>query len=75
VRDFALSSSSKTRKNTAPSRSDACLRKFIELIGDLMRIHSNSGRIDPGFLTIERVLMLLNVVVALVAVAFKNAYT
>ncbi|MGO2328113.1 hypothetical protein ACTXIU_15850 [Glutamicibacter arilaitensis] len=51
------------------------MRKFIELIGDLMRIHSNSGRIDPGFLTIERVLMLLNVVVALVAVAFKNAYT
>lgn len=34
-----------------------------------------SGAEQPGFSTIERVLVLLNVVVALVAVAFKNAYT
>ncbi|MGP9606234.1 MULTISPECIES: hypothetical protein [unclassified Glutamicibacter] len=64
-----------TRQNTVPSRSDAFLRKFTRLIGGPLGKHSNPGWINPDFLTIERVLVLLNVVVALVAVAFKNAYT
>lgn len=43
-----------TRHNTAPSRSDACLRKFTELIGGPLGKHSNPGRINLGFFTVER---------------------
>ncbi|WP_181150491.1 hypothetical protein [Arthrobacter sp. MYb224] len=62
-----------TRQNTVPSRSDAFLHKFTELIGGPLGKHSNSGRINPGFFTIERVLVLLTAVAALLAIASKNA--
>ncbi len=58
---------------TVPSRSDAFLRKFTEVIGGPLGRHSSPGRISPGFFTIERVLVLLTVIAALLAVASKNA--
>ncbi|MGP5152176.1 hypothetical protein [Glutamicibacter ardleyensis] len=62
-----------TRQNTVPSRHDAFLRKFTDLIGGPLGKHSNPGRINPGFFTIDRVLLLLTEVAALLAVASKNA--
>jgi len=58
---------------TVPSRSDAFLRKFTEVIGGPLGRHSSPGRISPGFFTVERVLVILTVVAALLAVASKNA--
>ena len=58
---------------TVPSRSDAFLRKFTEVIGGPLGRHSSPGRISPGFFTVERVLIILTVVAALLAVASKNA--
>ncbi|MHA6969049.1 hypothetical protein ACX5K5_15290 [Glutamicibacter bergerei] len=55
-----------------PGRSDAFLRKFTELIVGPLGKHSNPGWINPGFITIERVLLLLTVVAALLAVASKS---
>lgn len=61
-----------TRQNTVPGRSDAFLRKFTALIVGPLGKHSNPGRINPGFFTIERVLVLLTVVAALLTVASKK---
>ena len=58
---------------TVPSRSDGFLRKFTEVIGGPLGRHSSPGRISPGFFTVERVLVILTVVAALLAVASKNA--
>lgn len=56
-----------------PGHSDVCMRKFTELIGGPLGKHSNPGRINPGFITIVRVLVRLTVVAALLAVASKSA--
>ncbi|MGP4990417.1 hypothetical protein ACTXIX_07065 [Glutamicibacter ardleyensis] len=45
-----------TWQNSVPSRNDAFLRKFTGLIGGPLGKHSNPGRINPGFFTIERTL-------------------
>jgi uncharacterized membrane protein len=58
---------------TVPSRSDAYLRKFTEVIGGPLGRHSSPGRIAPGFFTVERVLVILTVIGALLAVLAKNA--
>ncbi|MBP2372670.1 glycosyltransferase family 87 protein [Paeniglutamicibacter psychrophenolicus] len=58
---------------TVPSRSDAFLRKFTEVIGGPLGRHSSPGRINPGFFTVERVLVILTVIAALLAVVSKNA--
>ena len=63
-----------TRQNSEPSRRDAFLRKFIELIGGPLGKHSNPGRDTPVFFTIVRVLVTLTAVAALLTIASKNAY-
>ena len=56
-----------------PSRSDSFLHKFTEVIGGPLGRHSSPGRISPGFFTVERVLVILTVFAAFLAVASKNA--
>lgn len=58
---------------TVPSRSDTFLRRFTEVIGGPLGKHSSPGNIAPGFFTIERVLVFLTVIAALLAVLAKNA--
>ncbi|MGP5411395.1 hypothetical protein ACTXMY_15015 [Glutamicibacter ardleyensis] len=47
-------------------------RQNTEVIGGPLGKHSNSGWINTGVFTIERVLVFLTMVTALLAVASKN---
>lgn len=55
-----------------PTRNDPLLRRFTELIGGPLGRHSSPGRVDPGFFTVERVLVILTTIAALVSVLVKN---
>ncbi|QCB96061.1 DUF2029 domain-containing protein [Arthrobacter sp. PAMC25564] len=55
-----------------PSRSDLLLRNFTELIGGPMGHRSAPGIVSPGFFTVERVLILLTILAALLGVLIKN---
>ncbi|MHA7275868.1 glycosyltransferase family 87 protein [Arthrobacter sp. Hz1] len=57
---------------SVPSRADALLRNFTELIGGPLGLRTSPGRIDPGTFTMERVLVLLTTVAAVLAVLIKN---
>ncbi|GAB3528600.1 glycosyltransferase family 87 protein [Arthrobacter monumenti] len=55
-----------------PSRNDPLLRRFTELIGGPLGRRTAPGIVDPGFFTIERVLVLLTTLAAVVAVLAKS---
>jgi uncharacterized membrane protein len=55
-----------------PSRSDLFLRNFTELIGGPMGHRAAPGVVSPGFFTVERVLILLTVLAALLGVLLKS---
>jgi hypothetical protein len=55
-----------------PSRSDLLLKNFTELIGGPMGARSAPGIVSPGVFTVERVLIILTVLAALGALAFKG---
>lgn len=55
-----------------PSRSDLLLKNFTELIGGPMGARSAPGLVSPGVFTVERVLIILTVLAALVSLAIKN---
>ncbi|MDR6504539.1 glycosyltransferase 87 family protein [Arthrobacter oryzae] len=55
-----------------PSRSDLLLRNFTELIGGPMGHRAAPGIVSPGIFTVERVLIILTVLAALVSVMVKN---
>lgn len=55
-----------------PSRTDALLRNFTELIGGPLGRHAEPGVVLPRVFTVERVLIILTVVAALLAVVVKN---
>ncbi|MHA7154364.1 glycosyltransferase family 87 protein [Arthrobacter sp. TMN-50] len=57
---------------SVPSRADALLRNFTELIGGPLGRRTSPGRIDPGTFTVDRVLVLLTTVAAALAVLIKN---
>lgn len=55
-----------------PSRSDLFLRNFTELIGGPMGHRAAPGIVSPGFFTVERVLVLLTVLAALIGILLKS---
>lgn len=54
-----------------PSRSDPLLAKATEVVGGPLGRRTAPGIVDPGFFTVERVLVAMVVVSALVALLFK----
>ncbi len=55
-----------------PSRSDTWLRRFTELIGGPLGRRTGPGIVDPGFFTIERVLVIMTTIAAVVAILAKT---
>lgn len=55
-----------------PSRNDSLLRNFTELVGGPLGRHTSPGRISPGPFTVERVLIVLTVIAALLAILAKD---
>ncbi|MFC8303546.1 glycosyltransferase family 87 protein [Specibacter sp. NPDC057265] len=55
-----------------PSRSDALLRRLTEPAGGPMGRRTAPGRTDPGFFTVERVLVIMTAFAALLAVMAKG---
>ncbi|MGJ3190858.1 glycosyltransferase family 87 protein [Paenarthrobacter sp. FR1] len=62
----------KRARFVVPSRSDPLLRNFTELVGGPMGKYSSPGKISPGPFTVERVLIILTVFAALLAVLAKD---
>ncbi|MFK4641249.1 glycosyltransferase family 87 protein [Paenarthrobacter histidinolovorans] len=62
----------KRARFVVPSRSDSLLRNFTELVGGPLGKHSSPGEISPRPFTVERVLIVLTVIAALVAVLAKD---
>jgi len=57
---------------TVPSRADGFLRQFTALIGGPLGRRSDPGRIDPGFFSVERVIILMTTLGALLMLLAKN---
>ncbi|MGO4455026.1 glycosyltransferase family 87 protein [Arthrobacter sp. RAF14] len=55
-----------------PTRADSLLSRFTELVGGPLGRRTAPGVVSPGFFTVDRVLVLLTVVAALVALAIKS---
>ena len=62
----------KRARFVVPSRSDYLLRNFTELIGGPLGRRSSPGAISPGFFTVERVLVILTIVAAIVSIMIKG---
>nr|WP_229659719.1 glycosyltransferase 87 family protein [Tersicoccus solisilvae] len=56
----------------APTRSDPVLRRLTEVVGGPLGRHSEPGVVAPGFFTVERVLIVLTVVAAVLSVVVKQ---
>lgn len=55
-----------------PARADPLLRRSTEAIGGPAGRHTAPGIVSPGFFTVERVLVILTVVAAVLSVAVKQ---
>ena len=55
-----------------PSRNDPLLRRFTELIGGPLGHRTAPGIVEPGFFTVERVLIVLTTLAALLSVLVKT---
>lgn len=55
-----------------PSRSDTLLRNFTELVGGPLGARTDPGVVSPGIFTVERVLILLTALAALVGILLKG---
>ena len=62
----------KRARFVVPSRSDSLLRNFTEVVGGPLGRHSAPGQISPAPFTVERVLVILTVIAALLAVLAKD---
>ncbi|MEV7607504.1 glycosyltransferase 87 family protein [Paenarthrobacter sp. NPDC089322] len=62
----------KRARFVVPSRSDSLLRNFTELLGGPLGRHSSPGRISSAPFTVERVLVILTVIAALLAILAKD---
>jgi hypothetical protein len=56
---------------SVPSRSDGLLKGLTEVVGGPLGRRTAPGVVDPGFFTVERVLVLLTTVAALLSVLVK----
>ncbi|GAA4051582.1 glycosyltransferase 87 family protein [Arthrobacter methylotrophus] len=65
-------SQQKRARFVVPSRSDSLLGNFTELIGGPLGRRSSPGTISPGFFTVERVLIILTIVAALLSILIKG---
>lgn len=57
---------------SVPTRSDPVLGPLVEGVGGPLGRHADPGRIAPRWFTVERVLILLTVAAAVLAVVVKN---
>lgn len=57
---------------TVPSRADGFLRQFTAVIGGPLGRHSDPGRVNPGFFTVQRVLIIMTVIGSLLMLLAKN---
>ncbi len=55
-----------------PSRSDPVLRPLVEGVGGPLGRRADPGRVSPGWFSVQRVIILLTVIGAVLAVAVKN---
>lgn len=55
-----------------PSRNDRFLRRFTELVGGGLGRRTAPGIVDPGFFTVERVLIVFTTCAAFLAIAVKS---
>ena len=55
-----------------PSRSDLLLRNFTEVIGGPLGKRSEPGLVSPGIFTVERILVVLTALAALVGILLKG---
>lgn len=55
-----------------PSRSDVLLRNFTEILGGPLGKRSEPGLVSPGIFTVERILIVLTAVAALVGILLKG---
>ena len=55
-----------------PSRSDVLLRNFTEVLGGPLGKRSEPGLVSPGIFTVERILIVLTAVAALVGILLKG---
>lgn len=60
------------RSIDVPSRSDPLLRHLSEVVGGPLGKRTAPGRTDPGLFTVERVLVIMTAVAALIAVLGKE---
>ncbi|OMH34197.1 glycosyltransferase family 87 protein [Tersicoccus sp. Bi-70] len=56
----------------SPTRADPVLRRLSEGVGGVLGRHSAPGLVAPGFFTVERVLVLLTVLAAVLSVVVKQ---
>ncbi|MET1034271.1 MAG: glycosyltransferase 87 family protein [Arthrobacter sp.] len=59
-------------RTTVPTRNDPLLRRLTESIGGPLGRFADPGRVSPGFWSVERVLVLLTTVAAVLSVLAKN---
>jgi uncharacterized membrane protein len=62
----------KRARLVVPSRSDLLLRNFTELIGGPLGRRAAPGIVSPGIFTVERVLIILTALAALLGILIKN---
>jgi uncharacterized membrane protein len=62
----------KRARLVVPSRSDLLLRNFTELIGGPLGRRAAPGIVSPGIFTVERVLIILTALAALLGIVIKN---
>ncbi|MHC6591762.1 glycosyltransferase family 87 protein [Arthrobacter sp. C152] len=55
-----------------PSRSDVLLRNFTEVIGGPLGTRAEPGLVSPGIFTVERILVVLTAIAALVGILLKG---
>ncbi|UUL76824.1 glycosyltransferase 87 family protein [Pseudarthrobacter sp. Fe7] len=60
------------RRIVVPSRSDALLRNFTEVAGGPLGARTDPGVFTPGIFTVERVLIVLTALAALLGIVLKG---
>lgn len=55
-----------------PSRTDSLLSRWTELVGGPLGRRTAPGVVSPGFFTVDRVLVILTVLAALIALTIKS---
>lgn len=72
MQDSQATGTSTRHQLVVPSRSDALLRTLTEPVGGPLGKRTAPGRTNPGFFTVERVLIIMTAVSAFIAVMGKG---